>query len=124
MAQHNELGKWGEEQAAAFLKDKGYTICDRNWRDGHRDLDIVALNEDQTMMVFVEVKTRTSAELQEPETAVDKKKIRSIANAAHRYLKQSDADYDVRFDIISVTGTDHSNVQIDHIITAFNPLLT
>ncbi|ALO47919.1 YraN family protein [Hoylesella enoeca] len=124
MAQHNELGKWGEEQAAAFLKDKGYTICDRNWRDGHRDLDIVALNEDQTTMVFVEVKTRTSAELQEPETAVDKKKIRSIANAAHRYLKQSDADYDVRFDIISVTGTDHSNVKIDHIINAFNPLLT
>lgn len=124
MAQHNELGKWGEEQAAAFLKDKGYTICDRNWRDGHRDLDIVALNEDQTTMVFVEVKTRTSAELQEPETAVDKKKIRSIAYAAHRYLKQSDADYDVRFDIISVTGTDHSNVKIDHIINAFNPLLT
>lgn len=124
MAQHNELGKWGEEQAAAFLKDKGYTICDRNWRDGHRDLDIVALNEDQTTIVFVEVKTRTSAELQEPETAVDKKKIRSIANAAHRYLKQSDADYDVRFDIISVTGTDHSNVKIDHIINAFNPLLT
>ena len=124
MAQHNELGKWGEEQAAAFLKDKGYTICDRNWRDGHRDLDIVALNEDQTTMVFVEVKTRTSAELQEPETAVDKKKIRSIANAAHRYLKQSDADYDVRFDIISITGTDHSNVKIDHIINAFNPLLT
>lgn len=124
MAQHNELGKWGEEQAAAFLKSKGYTICDRNWRDGHRDLDIVALNEDQTTMVFVEVKTRTSAELQEPETAVDKKKIRSIANAAHRYLKQSDADYDVRFDIISVTGTDHSNVKIDHIINAFNPLLT
>ncbi|MGP1480529.1 MAG: YraN family protein [Hoylesella enoeca] len=124
MAQHNELGKWGEEQAAAFLKDKGYTICDRNWRDGHRDLDIVALNEDQTTMVFVEVKTRTSAELQEPETAVDKKKIRSIANAAHRYLKQSDTDYDVRFDIISVTGTDHSNVKIDHIINAFNPLLT
>ena len=124
MAQHNELGKWGEEQAAAFLKDKGYTICDRNWRDGHRDLDIVALNEDQTTMVLVEVKTRTSAELQVPETAVDKKKIRSIANAAHRYLKQSDADYDVRFDIISVTGTDHSNVKIDHIINAFNPLLT
>ena len=124
MAQHNELGKWGEEQAAAFLKDKGYTICDRNWRDGHRDLDIVALNEDQTTIVFVEVKTRTSAELQEPETAVDKKKIRRIANAAHRYLKQSDADYDVRFDIISVTGTDHSNVKIDHIINAFNPLLT
>ena len=124
MAQHHELGKWGEEQAAAVLKSTGYTICDRNWRDGHRDLDIVALNEDQTTMVFVEVKTRTSAELQEPETAVDKKKIRSIANAAHRYLKQSDADYDVRFDIISVTGTDHSNVKIDHIINAFNPLLT
>ncbi|ERJ99146.1 YraN family protein [Hoylesella pleuritidis] len=124
MAQHNDLGKWGEEQAATFLERKGYTICDRDWRAGHRDLDIIALNEDQTILVIVEVKTRTSAELNEPEEAVNKKKIRNIGNAANLYLKQFNVEYDVRFDIVSVTGTSDSNAKIEHIIDAFNPLLT
>ena len=124
MAQHNDLGKWGEEQAATFLERKGYTICDRDWRAGHRDLDIIALNEDQTILVIVEVKTRTSAELNEPEEAVNKKKIRNNGNAANLYLKQFNVEYDVRFDIVSVTGTSDSNAKIEHIIDAFNPLLT
>ena len=124
MAQHNDVGKWGEEQAATFLERKGYTICDRDWRAGHRDLDIIALNEDQTILVIVEVKTRTSAELNEPEEAVNKKKIRNIGNAANLYLKQFNVEYDVRFDIVSVTGTSDSNAKIEHIIDAFNPLLT
>ncbi|WP_024991999.1 YraN family protein [Hoylesella pleuritidis] len=124
MAQHNDLGKWGEEQAATFLERKGYTICDRDWRAGHRDLDIIALNEDQTILVIVEVKTRTSAELNEPEEAVNRKKIRNIGNAANLYLKQFNVEYDVRFDIVSVTGTSDSNAKIEHIIDAFNPLLT
>ena len=124
MAQHNDLGKWGEEQAATFLERKGYTICDRDWRAGHRDLDIIALNEDQTILVIVEVKTRTSAELNEPEEAVNKKQIRNIGNAANLYLKQFNVEYDVRFDIVSVTGTSDSNAKIEHIIDAFNPLLT
>ena len=124
MAQHNDLGKWGEEQAATFLERKGYTICDRDWRAGHRDLDIIALNEDQTILVIVEVKTRTSAELNEPEEAVNRKKIRNIGNAANLYLKEFNVEYDVRFDIVSVTGTSDSNAKIEHIIDAFNPLLT
>lgn len=124
MAQHNDLGKWGEEQAATFLERKGYTICDRDWRAGHRDPDIIALNEDQTILVIVEVKTRTSAELNEPEEAVNRKKIRNIGNAANLYLKQFNVEYDVRFDIVSVTGTSDSNAKIEHIIDAFNPLLT
>lgn len=124
MAQHNDLGKWGEEQAATFLERKGYTICDRDWRAGHRDLDIIALNEDQTILVIVEVKTRTSAELNEPEEAVNRKKIRNIGNAANLYLKLFNVEYDVRFDIVSVTGTSDSNAKIEHIIDAFNPLLT
>lgn len=124
MAQHNDLGKWGEEQAATFLERKGYTICDRDWRAGHRDLDIIALNEDQTILVIVEVKTRTSAELNEPEEAVNRKKIRNIGNVANLYLKQFNVEYDVRFDIVSVTGTSDSNAKIEHIIDAFNPLLT
>ena len=40
MAEHNDLGKWGEDEAVFYLEDKGYTIIDRDWRLGRRDLDI------------------------------------------------------------------------------------
>ena len=46
MAEHNELGKWGEDEAARFLQRKGFTILERDWRVGKRDLDIIALKED------------------------------------------------------------------------------
>ena len=42
MAAHNELGKWGEDTAARYLSDKGYVIIARDWRIGHRDIDIIA----------------------------------------------------------------------------------
>ena len=42
MAQHNQLGKWGEEYAANYLLGKGYDILERDWRIGHRDIDIKA----------------------------------------------------------------------------------
>ena len=56
MAQHNELGKWGEEVAARMLTEKGYRIIARDWKDNHKDLDIVAVADD--CLVIVEVKTR------------------------------------------------------------------
>ena len=46
MAEHNDLGKWGEAEASRYLESKGYAILDRDWRFGKRDLDIVALSED------------------------------------------------------------------------------
>ena len=52
MAAHNELGQWGENLAAEYLCSKGYVIIDRDWRSGHRDLDIIA--EDGDVVVFVE----------------------------------------------------------------------
>ena len=41
MAAHNELGKWGEDTAADYLQRNGYTIVERDWKSGHRDLDII-----------------------------------------------------------------------------------
>ena len=55
MAQHNELGKWGEDIAQDFLRQNGYRILYRDWKYGHRDLDLVAIDND--VLVIVEVKT-------------------------------------------------------------------
>ena len=54
MAEHNELGKAGENAAVAYLEEHGYLIRHRNWRKGHFELDIVAAKENE--LVIVEVK--------------------------------------------------------------------
>lgn len=123
MARHNDLGKWGEEFAADFLKDKGYVIKERDWHCGKRDIDIIALAPDQATLVFVEVKTRIDNELSEPVDAIDRKKIKSIGMSTHLYIKQFDVVEDIRFDVITIVGTDKSNASIEHVEDAFNPLL-
>ncbi len=121
MAQHNELGDWGEEYAAQYLVSKGYVIKERNWRSGKRDIDIVALTEDGLQIVFVEVKTRRQDILVDPADAVTVKKMRSIAFCANVYLKMLNIELEPRFDIITIVGKKSSEATLHHIEDAFNP---
>lgn len=123
MAEHNDLGKWGEDEAALYYEDRGYEILERDWKVGKRDIDLIALTEDKDTLVFVEVKTRQNNDLQEPEEAVDVKKMRNLAIAANAYVKLHGLDMDVRFDIISVIGTCSCVESIECFEDAFNPLL-
>lgn len=123
MARHNELGKWGEQYAADYLQSIGYDIIERDWRIGHRDIDIIARTGDGTTVVFIEVKTRTSDVVTKPDDAVDIKKIRNIGYAANNYIKTKGIVDEVRFDIISIIGNNKENAQLAHIIEAFNPCL-
>ena len=70
MAKHNDLGRMGEDFAARYLAQQGYDIMERDWQQGSRDLDIIARTPDGIIVVFVEVKTRTSDEIMLPEEAV------------------------------------------------------
>lgn len=125
MAQHNETGHKGEQLAADYLRSKGYTIRDMDWRQGHRDLDIIALTPDMLTLVFVEVKTRSDDYLASPELAIDLKKIRNLGLAANSYVKQNRITLDLRFDIITVVSDPdgHSLPRIEHWEDAFNPML-
>lgn len=123
MAEHNDLGKWGEDEAALYYEDRGYEILERDWKVGKRDIDLIALTEDKDTLVFVEVKTRQNSDLQEPEEAVDVKKMRNLAIAANAYVKLYGLDMDVRFDIISVIGKCSCVESIECFEDAFNPLL-
>jgi len=123
MARHNELGKWGEETAAKYLTERGYVIRERDWRSGHRDIDIIATTPDGITVAFVEVKTRTTDVITDPEDAIDEKKIRNLCYAANDYVKMHDVVEELRFDIITIVGTRESGATIDHIEDAFNPLL-
>jgi putative endonuclease len=120
MAAHNELGKEGEEAAVNYLISKGYIIRDRNWRLNHLELDIVAVKDDQ--LVVVEVKTRSNTNYMDPEEAVNRMKIRHIVRAADSYIRQHQLDLPVRFDIVTVVGNKQP-FTINHIEDAFYPTL-
>lgn len=119
MAQHNKLGHWGEDVAEEYLRHNGYTICHRDWKSGHRDLDIVAYDGNE--LVFVEVKTRRNKIFCNPEDSVNKEKINNLIIAADNYVNLYNIDTPTRFDVITVLGTAEEGYEINHIKDAFLP---
>lgn len=112
MASHNELGKWGEEVASAYLEQKGYRIVERDWKSGHRDIDLIAISE--TFIVFVEVKTRSNRDFGEPYEAIDKQKLRNLRSAIHHYICSRRPNRRPRLDVISIVMTDPIRPEIEH----------
>ena len=118
MAAHIDFGKQGEEIAVKYLMDKGYEILERNWRNRHKEIDIIA--KDGNELVVVEVKTRKNNDYGDPDFAVNKQKQRLLISAANSYIYRNNLDLDTRFDIISIIIKD-GNPVIDHIEDAFLP---
>ena len=102
MAQHNEVGQWGEQTAALHLMHQDYQILERNWRFRHLEIDIIA--EYLGEIVFVEVKTRSGGDLREARAAVDFYKRKHIMDAAQVYLRQNRLDNIWRYDVITIIG--------------------
>ena len=118
MAVHNDLGKLGEDLAVQYLTDKGYEILERNWRNIHKEIDIIAKEGDD--LVIVEVKARQTDEYGEPDIAVTKRKQRMLIAAANAYILRNNLDMSTRFDIVSIVFKDGEPV-IEHIEDAFLP---
>lgn len=116
MAEHNELGKFGEEMAVAFLEKEGYTILETNWTFQKAEIDIIAQKEN--ILAVVEVKTRSSLDFGLPQDFVKPKKIQLLVKAVDEYVSSQDLDVDVRFDIIAIHKEAKSFV-IEHLIDAF-----
>ena len=118
MAQHNELGKKGERMAKDFLIQNGYEILDENWVYERAEIDLIAyLN---CIIIFVEVKTRSSTGFGMPEDFVNKAKRQQMANAADAYIEIMNHEGEIRFDIISILFN-KNNHTIKHIEDAFWP---
>jgi putative endonuclease len=116
MAEHNELGKKGEELAIDFLRKKGYTIRDKNYRYLKAEVDVIAQKED--VLVAVEVKTRSSRDFGLPQDFVTQKKIKLLVLAIDHYVVSKDLDVNVRFDIIAIVHQ-NNKFEIEHIENAF-----
>lgn len=117
MAQHNEVGLWGEQTAALHLMHQDYQILERNWRFRHLEIDIIA--EYLGEIVFVEVKTRSGGDFREARAAVDFYKRKHIMDAAQAYLRQNQLDNIWRYDVITIIG-DAAHYRLRHEQRAFD----
>ncbi len=116
MAQHNDLGKKGEELAIEYLQEKGYSIIEKNYRFKKAEVDIIAKKD--TILVVVEVKTRSTNYFGNPQDFVNPKKIKLLVFAIDNYVLEKDLDVEIRFDIIAVLKN-KEDYKIDHIKDAF-----
>ncbi|WP_440120151.1 YraN family protein [Tenacibaculum sp. Ill] len=116
MAQHNELGKKGEQLAIDSLIEKGYTIVEKNYRFQKAEVDIIAQKEET--LAVVEVKTRSTAYFGNPQDFVNPKKIKLLVTAIDDYVTKNDLDVEIRFDIIAIVKQGNEFV-IEHIEDAF-----
>ena len=116
MAEHNELGKFGEELAVEFLQQNGYDILETNWTFQKAEIDIIA-QKDSTIAV-IEVKTRSSIVFGLPQDFVKPKKIQLLVKAVNEFIVSNDLDVDVRFDIIAIYKEDNT-YKIEHFEDAF-----
>ncbi len=116
MAQHNELGKYGEQEAVDYLLKKGYEIVERNWMHQKAEVDIIARQGD--VLAVVEVKTRSSLYFGNPQDFVNPKKIKLLVKAVNNYVNYKNLDVEVRFDIIAIHKTE-TTTTIEHLEDAF-----
>lgn len=116
MAKHNELGEIGEEMATEYLLRKGYIILEKNYRYDRAEVDIIA--EDKNQIVIVEVKTRTSDFFGDPQQFVTANKIKQLVKVANYYLIDNDIDMEARFDIVAIL-INKKQKRIEHFIDAF-----
>lgn len=115
-----ELGEIAEGMAQQYLLKKGYKILDTNWYYGHLELDIIARDGDQ--LVIVEVKARNGIRYEHPAEAVTNVKIKRIVEAADAYIIEKDIELETRFDVITVIFV-QQKYELEHFIDAFYPTL-
>lgn len=116
MAQHNELGKKGEQLAVDFLLENEYDIISRNYRFEKAEVDIIAQKKD--VLTIVEVKTRSNADFGKPQDFVKPKQIKNLVKAVDEYVTVNDLDVEVRFDIIAIVK-EKGIFKIEHLVNAF-----
>ena len=120
MAEHNELGKKGEDLAVEHLLQNDYTILERNWTFQKAEIDIIAKKEN--FLAVIEVKTRSTLDFGSPQDFVKQKKIQLLIKAVNAYINDREKDFDdaleIRFDIIAIHKSEET-FAIEHLTDAF-----
>jgi putative endonuclease len=110
--QHNKsTGNKGEQLAAIYLEQNGYTVIERNWRYRFWEVDIIAHKNNK--LHFFEIKTRTSDKFGLPEESIGKKKMQNLRNAAEEYQYLHPQWKYIQFDVLAIT------MQYDEVLEYF-----
>jgi putative endonuclease len=116
------MGKRGESVAARWLQVHGWSIAERRFRNGRRDIDLVATRDEHDRgrtVAFVEVKTRASNDFGGPVSAVNWRKQRELSRSAKVWISRFEKPGDTfRFDVIGVI-LDAEKVRVQHVENAF-----
>ena len=118
MTYQQRIGKIGEKIAADYLFENGYQVLDQNFSVKYGEIDLVA--QDEGIIVFVEVKTRTSANFGLPEDSITPAKLERLQNAALMWLQaHPESPGDWRVDVIAILIDRQNNVlDLQHFINA------
>ena len=114
------IGNWGEQVAADFLRQKGYTIVATGYHTRHGEIDIISA--DDKFVVFVEVKTRKNAHFATAREFIDARKIEKIRKTAALWLVENETAHQPRFDVIELYaphGEDTKHPKLTHLEDAF-----
>ncbi|MDW7695095.1 YraN family protein [Flammeovirgaceae bacterium SG7u.111] len=111
---NQKLGDKGENLAAKYLAEKGYEVLYRNYRYKKAEIDIIATNG--TLLVFVEVKTRSGTGFGFPEAAITPKKVEMMQLAAEYFMEEEQLpeNFLLRFDVVSIVVRGEK-YEIEHI---------
>lgn len=113
-------GRRGEDLAHRFLRERGFHIVARNYRLSSGDAEVDLIARDGDVLVFIEVKTRRSADYGPPERAIGAQKRSKLLRAARVYVAGCRISWDrVRFDVVGIVLT--PDLHIDHAVDAFRP---
>jgi putative endonuclease len=112
MRTKDQLGKDGEDLAVRHLVAAGFEIVDRNWRCDAGEIDIIAC--DGRDVVIVEVKTRSSTDYGLPAEAVTWRKAMKLRELAVRWLRENPSPMPVRFDVVSIVIPRNGRTQLQH----------
>lgn len=113
----HELGQAGEAAAADYLLAQGYEVLARGYRHGRAEVDLIARRGNE-LLVFVEVKTRSSGQYGPPETFVSARKKELFRLAATHLQEELDWRGDIRFDILALTQLSQG-FRLEHFEDAF-----
>lgn len=110
------FGKKGEQMARDYLMNHGYVILCENYRFGKSEIDIICQKDG--LLIFVEVKTRSTRSYGEPESFVSLNQQEAIVRAAEQYVLESNWPGDLQFDIIAIIESPEER-EVLHLKDAF-----
>ena len=120
MTHQKRLGDWGETEARRYLETNSYVFMERNFRVPEGEIDLVM--QDGDIVVFIEVKTRTSDSFGMPEESVSGAKRKRLLRAACAFLQERERiDASWRIDVVAIEASPNWTIQrLDHYQSAFD----